>query len=145
MTKEVVVTVLGMQKSPHAGEAPQEVISKAEGVFYEKNGKKYVLFEEQEEETNHTTKNTVKLDGKSVELIRRGALSTHMLFESGVDFPTEYKTPYGSMMLNIVTKNLTIFESDEQIKVTIKYELRSNENLLSDCSTVITVKAGTES
>lgn len=141
MTKEVSVTVRGIHKSPQDGGAAQEVVSKAEGVFYEKNGKKYVLFEETEEETNHTTKNTVKLDSNCVDLIRRGAISTHMVFENGVKFAAEYQTPFGNMILNVMTKDLKIVERENQIEVNIAYELLSNDELLSDCTTSITVSS----
>ena len=71
MTKDVLVTVKGLQ-SIDAGE-PEEVELVSKGDYYYKNGHHYIFFDEAVEGFTESTRNSIKVSENSVEVKRKGA------------------------------------------------------------------------
>lgn len=144
MTKEVIVTISGDHMAVQSGaDDMADVIEQTmPAVYYEKNGKRYVLYEEWIDGERHALKNKLKLTGDTcLEIIKSGAAQTHMIFEKDQRHLTMYKTPMGNILLGVHTKRLDVTESDEQLDIRAEYELDMNEEPMAVCAIHVCVQA----
>ena len=134
MTKEVLVTIRGMQftKQEEGDLEPIEVIMA--GDYYRKNNKHYVIYDEVIEGFDGTTRNIIKLQEDCVYIIKKGVANVHMTFEKNKKNVTCYDTPYGSLMLGINAKNIDIHEEEDDIQVKVEYALELNYEHLANCN-----------
>ena len=84
MTKDVLVSISGLQMAVNdidrSEDAPIEVISP--GVYYFKDGKHYIFFEEVAEGIPGVTKTQIRLHGKEMlEVMKKGVSNMHLVFE----------------------------------------------------------------
>ena len=56
-----------------------------------------------------------------------------MIFEKNKKNLTYYQTPYGQMLIGVNTKNMEVNVTDENIGVSVDYELDVNHEPLADC------------
>ena len=138
MTKEVIVSISGLQMDMENA-APLEVITV--GNYYFKNGKHYILFDEMSDEDSAPTKNTIKIGGNRVDVIKKGENSVHMIFEPDTKNMTYYQTPFGNLMVGINTLGISHQEDDLNIHTKIDYALEVNYSHMSDCSIEIHIKS----
>ncbi len=138
MNKEVLLTISGL----HSGEENDigSVETAVEAEYFCKNGTHYVIFEEAEEGFGNTSKSRIKCKENMLELVRRGLLETHMIFEKGKKHITSYQTPYGQMLLGIDTKRMQILQTDGQIRVIAEYTLEADGAYLSDSKIEIVIR-----
>ena len=134
MTKEVLVTIRGMQftKQEEGDLEPIEVIMA--GDYYRKNNKHYVIYDEVIEGFDGTTRNIIKLQEDCVDIIKKGVANVHMTFEKNKKNVTCYDTPYGSLMLGINAKNIDIHAEEDDILVKVEYALELNYEHLANCN-----------
>ena len=134
MTKEVLVTIRGMQftKQEEGDLEPIEVIMA--GDYYRKNNKHYVIYDEVIEGFDGTTRNIIKLQEDCFDIIKKGVANVHMTFEKNKKNVTCYDTPYGSLMLGINAKNIDIHEEEDDIQVKVEYALELNYEHLANCN-----------
>ncbi len=137
MTKDVLVTVSGVQMD--IDDTPIELVTA--GTYYLKNGKHYVVYEEQAEENEPPTKNMVKFWDGHFEMTKRGGNHAVLVFDKGEKTSMVYSTPYGPLHMDVVTKELSIAETDEEFRVYLKYDLDINYNFVSECEVGFKVKA----
>lgn len=137
MTKDVLITVSGVQMD--IDDTPIELVTT--GTYYLKNGKHYVLYDEQAEEQVPVTKNTVKFYGGHFEMMKKGGVNSLLLFDDGKKSSSVYNTPFGPLQMDVVTKEMDIFESEDELRVNIKYTLDINHNFVSECEVHFTVQA----
>ena len=78
MKKDVWLTISSQQQ--FAGCDEENIDLQTAATLYERGGKYYIAYEESELTGLEGTKTTVKLDGKTVALIRTGTFPSHMLF-----------------------------------------------------------------
>ena len=81
----------------------------------------------------------IKIDGGSVEVTKKGVVSTKMRFTMGSKNMTYYQTPYGNMSLGIITKSLEIERTEDTISIYLVYGMEVNCEHLSDCDMQITI------
>ena len=81
-------------------------------------------------------------DGKGMEIVRGGQLRSKLAFAQGLEYDTEYNTPYGSMSMKVVTKSFDLVRAhqDEELKLVAEYALEMEQQVLSDSMIVIEVK-----
>lgn len=139
MTKEVIITICGLQSGPDADGEPIEMITT--GEYFYKNGKHYLLYEEVMEGETATTKNRIKFAPGYMELTKNGIVSVHMLFEEHKKNVTHYHTPYGALMMGIDAKKVDLLETEHEINITVDYALELNQEHAADCNIKITVKS----
>lgn len=137
MTKDVLITISGMQFDVE--DAPIEL--KTVGSYYLKNGKHYVLFEEEPEGGGPITKNIIKFKEGSFEMTKKGGNNSYLLFELGKKTSTVYCTPVGDIQVDVATHDLMISESEEEISVKVKYTLDINYSFISECEVRFKVRA----
>ena len=137
MTKDVLVSISGLHMgivSPQSDEEnePIEVVTPAS--YYFRNGKHYIIYDEVLEGMAGTIKNRIKITGTdSVEIVKSGLSSSHMIFEKNRKNLTYYRTPYGQMLVGVNTRNMEVSVEDDRINVQVDYELDVNHEPLADC------------
>lgn len=140
MTKEVFVRLSGMQFST-AGEVPEPVEVISRGTYAKKNGKHYIAYDEVQDDLNQVIKNTVKIHGDCCEIIKGGPIRTHLKFEEGKSHSSFYETPYGSLVIQVHTKEVELEEKEEEMNIHVFYELEINYEKLADCRIEMCIQA----
>ena len=143
MTKDVLVSISGHHidimaepedqvKALESGQDAIEVVTPAS--YYCRGGKHYILYDEVMEGMPGTIKNRIKITGTdSVEIVKSGLSSSHMIFEKNRKNLTYYRTPYGQMLAGVNTRNMEVSVEDDRINVQVDYELDVNHEPLADC------------
>lgn len=135
MTKEVLIHIssLHQEKNADIAEENEKIEVIVPGIYYFKNGKHYVLYEEVEE-NGKVTKNQMKIyeDGH-VEVRKSGVLNAHIIFETGKKHPGVYQTPFGQIQVAMDTREVETEEEDNALYVGIDYALEVNQEPLADC------------
>lgn len=139
MTKEVIISICGLQNGPDTDGEPIETITT--GEYFYKNEKHYILYEEVMEGENKTTKSRIKLAPGLLELTKNGVVNAHMLFEENKKNITHYYTPYGSLNMGIDTKKIVIEETENEMNVVVDYGLEMNQEFVADCNIKINIKS----
>ncbi len=139
MTKEVIVSISGLQFSEDGANEPVEIITA--GDYYKKNGRHYVIFDEVMEGFAGTTKNRIKLHEDLLDITKKGVSNVHMLFEKNKKNLTYYHTPFGSILVGIDAKKIEITEEENQIDVAVDYALDVNYEHLADCQIRMNIRS----
>lgn len=109
-----------------------EVVTPA--TYFCKNGKHYVIYDELVEGISGTIKNKIKITGtNSVEIMKTGISNSHMVFEKNKKNRTYYQTPFGQMLIGVNTKEMEVNVTENNIDVSVDYELDVNHEPLADC------------
>lgn len=137
MTKDVLVSISGLHTDIITGMTDEEneaIEVVTPGSYYCRNGKHYVIYDEVMEGIPGTIKNKIKITGTdSLEIMKTGISNAHMIFEKNKKNLTYYQTPYGQMLIGVNTKNMEVNVTDENIGVSVDYELDVNHEPLADC------------
>ena len=131
MTKEVLLTIRGLQIAEDEQKDTVETISP--GEYYFRNGKHFFLYEDVEEGQTKVTKNIIKVSKDYMELTKKGIVNVHMVFEKNKKNVTYYHTPYGSLLIGIDAYRVDIAEEEDEIVVEVEYELEINNEHVADC------------
>ena len=135
MNKEVIINISGLQLDAGT-EEPIELMTT--GDYYLKNGKHYVIYDELTDDSQ-VVKNRLKISPKVVEVTKKGASSSHMVFERGKENLTYYDTPFGSLLLGINTSKIDLEEKEDSMALHIDYGLSINSDHVSDCSIDVSI------
>lgn len=138
MTKDVIVTIVGLQNGLEADGVPIE--TKVAGEYFYKNKKHYILYDEVMEGETQITRNRVKIAEGKMELTKNGVVNVHMIFEENVKNVAQYQTPYGSLFVGLDGKKVAIQEAENEINVLVEYGMEINEAFVADCCISINVK-----
>lgn len=137
MTKEVMVTISGFQLA----EGEQDTMELVHvGEYYEKNGTRYVFFEELLEGISQPVKNTIKIKERYLEVQKKGAVKTNLVFEEGKTQSSTYHIPYGSFLITTHTTGVQIREKEELLEVAAAYSLNINGQHCADCDIQVRVE-----
>lgn len=139
MTKEVLLTIAGLQLLEGEEGVPVEVVTA--GSYYHRNGKHYILYDEVVEGCSGHIHNTVKIGEESLEVIKRGISNVHMVFEKNKKNVSCYATPFGNLTVGIMAHRIRVEERDTDIDVEVGYSLDVNDEYLADCSIQLNVKS----
>lgn len=138
MTKEVLVSIAGLQYEIHENDA-LEVITP--GEYYQKGEKHYILYEEVLEEDNTITKNTIKISNGQIDILRKGSINVHMTFEENKSNITYYNTPFGQLLIGLNTYKIQTEFLEDEIRIEIQYGLDVNYSHVSDCNIQIHIRS----
>ena len=134
MEQDVVLSMHGLQFDilDSAGNAADiEVITPAK---YYRKGKSHFLLYDEEDESGNTTGNIIRINGKTIEVTKKGQINAHMLFEEKKKNLTDYSTPFGNIMIGVETNKVRVDEQENRISVQVDYGLDINYERLSDCT-----------
>ena len=138
MTKEVVVTISGLQLS----DDDQDTIETVHvGEYHEKDGVHYVFFDEILEGHDQPVRNMIKLGERSVAVRKRGPVSSELSFEEGSTSESAYNMPFGAFMVSVHTSSVRLNVEEEKIESKASYRLSINGEHCSDCDIQVTVQA----
>lgn len=130
---KIWLTLIGRQY----GEDGEELVTKTHVMadYYERNGSRYILYEERQEDTGAVIRNALKMkgDGALLEMTRRGVFSTRMVFEAGREYCADYATPYGCLKMEIATRAVDVTFQDGKMEIKADYTLSSEGRFLSRC------------
>jgi uncharacterized beta-barrel protein YwiB (DUF1934 family) len=138
MTKDVLLSITGLQFSPDQESNSVEVISP--GEYYYRNGRHFFLYDEVTEGFDQVTKNIVKVSPDYMELTKKGVVNVHMVFEKNQKNVTYYYTPFGSLLMGIDAKKIDVQEAEDSIQVDVEYGLELNYEHIANCRIRIDAK-----
>lgn len=139
MTKEVLVTISGLQMVEESGKENVQIITA--GNYYKKNNAHYIVYEEMTEGSSEPTKNLIKIREDKMDVTKRGSSNVHMVFERNKKNSTYYFTPFGSLLIGIDAKDILVEEEEQNIDIKVDYELEVNYEHLADCTILMNVKS----
>ena len=137
MTKDVLVTVRGKQIGNNY-EDEIEIINR--GSCYERSGKTYIRYEEQQKESDAVIQNMIKIGSDGIEITKKGSVGAQMIFRENEKINSCYETPYGIMKLAIYTNRIQCSMEPEKIEINVLYSIEMNGELLSDADVYIKVE-----
>src|SRR5699024_3768785 len=138
MTKNVLITVQGMQINLNGSD---NVEVTTVGTYYYKNGKHYIYYEEILDCTEPPIKNWIKIYDQKVEVCKRGASNVQMFFETRKKSTSLYKTPFGTIEIGICAQEIEFHETEEKMKLELRYDLEMNGEYVGDSFIYMTVEA----
>ena len=138
MTKEVLLTIKGTQFD---GEENSDYTSTFTAEYYERGGKRYVVYDEEIEGFSEHTRNIIKFNEKEVEVNKKGVVNVQMLFEENRKNLTHYRTPYGDIVMGIDTTGIRFLETEDRIRVDVEYELELNYEHQADCKISLDIRS----
>ncbi len=139
MTKQVLITISGLQLMGGETGRPVEVVTA--GEYYQKNGKHYLFYEEAVEGSREHIENRLKIGEGSLEVTKKGLIRTHMVFEKGRKTRTSYETPFGGIEMEFATSKVLLQESEESMDLQVCYSMEMDNVFLADCSIRVNVKS----
>ena len=138
MTKDVLLSISGLQMAPDHESDSLEVI--APGEYYYRNEKHYLLYDEVTEGYDEVTKNIIKVKPGYMELTKKGVTNVHMVFEEGKKNVTYYYTPFGSLLIGIDARKVDVEEMESQTTIDVHYALDINYEHVAECHIHVEVK-----
>lgn len=138
MTKDVLLAIKGLQFNELQEDTNVETVTAAE--YYKKNNSHYVIYEENFEGFEGTTKNIIKFKDNSLDLTKKGLINVHMIFEENKKNMTNYSTPFGDILIGIDARKIRMEEEEGRIKVNVDYALEVNYEHLADCSISVNIQ-----
>jgi uncharacterized beta-barrel protein YwiB (DUF1934 family) len=135
MTKEVSIMMKGIQK----GLEDLPVLTTASGIYHIRLDKQYIQFDEQAEEGQGCIKNMIKIARNQVEMTKKGAINSEMVFDLNRKTEIIYRTSYGTLFFEAQTSRIMINEEEDKLEVILEYCLFSNDELISENRTIICI------
>lgn len=139
MTKDVLIHIKGLQMLEGVSEQEEPVEVLTTGEYYYRNHAHYLIYEEIVEENQETVKNRVKFRPGFMEVRKKGAVEVQMIFEENKKNLAFYKTPFGTIEMEIVATRVNVNEQDEYLQIDADYALGMNGSSVADCSIEIRV------
>ena len=137
MTKEVLINI-GGARSMGGEEEDIEMILK--GDYYKKNGKHYILYDELLEGGGGVIRNTIRIVPDCMDIMKKGSINTHMIFEKNKKSLSSYVTPMGELMVEIRTNQIQFREEENLLVIAVEYSLDINYQHVWDCSIKVSVR-----
>lgn len=119
--KPVMVGVKSIQRDADGEDTVIELISP--GRYYEKNGVKYIMYNESEVTGMEGVKTTIKLYPQSVVLLRSGGVTMRHQYVLGHTHEALYEMPVGSLHMAVKTHELEIDVLDGTGQVHLGYDI----------------------
>ena len=144
MTEQVLISIKGLQFIENEDDEMEAVELVTVGRYYSRDNQKYIKYEEIFEGIEGTAENLVKIRDNVLEVRKKGVVEVHMVFEKEKKNISYYTTPYGTIQMGVVTKNLDINEDKESIDIKVDYVLEVNDEYIADCSLIMKAKSKKE-
>ena len=129
MNQDVLIKVCGLQIVEETGDNVEVL---AQGKHYVKKDKHYILYDEIEDESDLKTSNIIKFNEDVVEIFRKGSMGGKLVFQENTRNQSLYSTPMGDMFIEILTENITVNESEDDVNLKVKYQIYIDGNKISD-------------
>ena len=110
------------------------------GDYYKKNGKHYILYDELLEGGGGVIRNTIRIVPDCMDIMKKGSINTHMIFEKNKKSLSSYVTPMGELMVEIRTNQIQFREEENLLVIAVEYSLDINYQHVWDCSIKVSVR-----
>ena len=137
MTKEILIAIKGVQE----GLEEEPVVLTATGSYHLTKAWHYIQYVERLSEEQPVIKSNIKISPQQVILTKSGVHFSQMIFDLNEVTQTSYNTPYGNLILDILTKSIQVEESTEKIEATMEYSLMESGKHLSNNKIYILISA----
>ena len=96
-----------------------------EGQFYREREIPCIRYDEPDSTGMGDTTTILKLEGEQVSMIRIGEVNSLMEFKKGNNYEGTYNTPFGAMIMGIVTKAVSVDYDDikRPLNVQVDYDI----------------------
>ena len=129
MARKAELSLTGRQRDQDGEESVTE--SRMTADYYEKDGSSYILYEETQEDSGDIVRSIIKYNGSTLEMTRRGAVRSGMIFQAGQAHRTDYVTPYGTLPLEVATREASFSRKEDGTVIRLEYTLSSGGQFLS--------------
>jgi len=105
--KDITLKITGKQYSADEEEDQMEFVT--EGKLYDRNGARYLVYEESEFSGMPGCKTSLKMTPDCIRMRRIGqgtAFGMEFVFEKGKRFHSAYRTPYGVFDMEVLTNHV---------------------------------------
>ena len=122
--KDIMLKITGRQLSESEEEDQMEFVT--EGQMYDREGTRYILYEESEFSGFPRCRTSLKLKGETVKMKRLSpqGYGSEMIFEKGKRFYSKYRTPYGDIDMEVLTDTVVSNLSEEGFgDIDIEYQI----------------------
>lgn len=142
MTKEVLVTISGTQVEcvdveENKSEAI-EIISPA--TYFFKDGLHYIFYEEVYEGITGVTKNKIVYkENERLELIKKGVVTSEMVFDMSGQQVSEYRTPFIELEIGMDTNKIQSKQDEHELTIDVEYALAINGEVYAMCNIKVKV------
>lgn len=127
LKREVKIQIKGIQRNEEA----EEIIETAAfGEFDQTNENYYLKYEEVSEE-GEITKTLIKMQDKTIEVIKRGSIESKMVFIPNEVTETNYSTCYGVLVMAVSTMHTEFHVTEQKVEAEIEYILYLNGTMVS--------------
>lgn len=117
-TDNALISIRNLQTD---GGESDVINTRCKGRFYEKNGKYYIMYNDDE-----SASCMIKADKNTVTVRRGGDSSSAMVCESGKECSFLYRTPYGAMQMKIRTDYVNVSLGENGGSIKLAYDLYVN-------------------
>ena len=138
MNKSVIISVTGTQTNEFGEVDIQELVTT--GVYYEKKGAYFIIYNESEITGMPGTTTSVKAEPQRVTLNRMGESQHKQVFETGMRNRGNYITPYGMMYMDVIPSKVDVILTDSGGSINLEYELEVEDQKISDNKLSLTVR-----
>ena len=139
MEKDVLIFLNSSQSGGAVEDDKIEVITA--GSYYFKNGKHYIVYNELADNGNWSEQNIIKISEASVEIIRKGEASVHMVFNENKKTFSYYDVPYGKLFVELETRRIQVEEEADRLTLLLEYRLEVENQHVADCLVEIRVES----
>ncbi|SFQ14782.1 Uncharacterized beta-barrel protein YwiB, DUF1934 family [Lachnospiraceae bacterium XBB1006] len=108
--------------------------------YHYKDSVHYIHYEEIVEGTEELTENLVKIGNNRVEIIKKGAVRSHLIFENGKANESVYYIPEGQIQMAVDTKQVEIVHNPQELTVRLQYAMIMNYQKVADCDLTMVAK-----
>ncbi len=133
MTKDVLVRIKGTQ-IVEGNEQDEPIALSAKGRYRQVAGRHHIRYDEVLEGTTDRTRNHVVLEPGRVEVHKVGEVNADLIFVPGMTESISYATRFGTLPMEVFTKDMTVREGEETLSAVISYTLSSGGQAVADCS-----------
>ena len=137
--KKVLITITGQQNIDENIEEIQLVVS---GLYYEKNGIKYLEYEEYDKKgLDEKIKCTIKINkNNSINLNKTGKYGSKLILEKKQHRLCLYGTEFGNISMGVYTSNISCYFEKNNATIHATYTLDLNSKLISTNKILINIK-----
>ena len=139
MTKDVMISIRGLQfDSEQDGERIESI---QKGEYYKKEDTHYILYEEVIEGMQERVKSSIQFREREMNLQKKGPINVYMSFVENQKNLSDYRTPYGSIVIGLEASRVNFTEEEKRILLQVDYALDVNYEHLADCKITVDIRA----
>ena len=139
MTKDVMISIRGIQFEE--GMDGEKIESIQKGEYYSRNDMHYILFEEVLEGMEDPVKSMIKFKEGEMHLNKKGPINVTMDFLEDRKTLTDYRTPFGSLVIGLEAKRVNYEEEEKRILLDVDYVLEVNYEPLANCKIRVDIRS----